>query len=221
MKLIHWSSKENKESILENGIKISDTWTSCTILTPFHNINRWWVDFLLNKKEQIGFVFELTESDFPLVHSHWCIDTYQKQDDELNIIEKRRYSLSEILRENPNSVFNNSTELKKDYERTIIWRIGNTIDDSDYLDKDGIYKSDDKKIIESGLKLIKSNPKKAEKDFFDNPDFMEFVFEDYEILLFKEIKPNRIIKVISENEEYKYSELINEIKTGANTVYKT
>jgi hypothetical protein len=216
MKLIHWSPKENKESILENGIKISDTWTSCSILTPFHSLNRWWIDFLLNEKEQVGFVFELTEFDYPLVHSHWCIDTYEKQDDELNVIEKRRHSLSEILKDNPHRVFKNSNELKKDYEETIIWRIGDTIEHPKYLDKNGIYQSEDKKIIESGIKLIKSNPKKAKEDFFDNPKFIEFVFEDYEILLFKEITPERIIKVISENEEYKYSELIDEIKTGAN-----
>ncbi|WP_027880790.1 MULTISPECIES: hypothetical protein [Mesoflavibacter] len=211
MKLIHWSSKENKKSILENGIKISDTWTSCSILTPFHNLNRWWVDFLLNKKEQIGFIFELSESDFPIVHSHWCIDTYQKQDDDLNVIEERRYNLSEILRDNPHSVFKNLSELKEDYKRTIIWRIGGTISE---LGKDS-----DELIYQNGIDLLKSDSKKI-NEFLDNPDFMEFVFEDYEVLLFNEIKPDRIIKVISENEEYQYSELINEIKTGANNGYK-
>ena len=79
--------------------------------------------------------------------------------------------------------------------------------------KDGIYKLDNKKIIASGLKLIKANPKKAEKEFFDNPDFMEFVFEDYEILLFKNIEPNRIEKVIKANTNYLYNDLMNEIKT--------
>ena len=207
MKLIHWSSIENKESILENGIKISDTWTSCSILTSFHNLNRWWVDFLLNKKEQIGFIFEISELDFPIVHSHWCIDTYQKQDDDLNVIEERRFNLSEISRDNPHCVFKNLSELKEDYKRTIIWRIGETISE---LGKDS-----DELIYQNGLNLLESDSKKI-NEFLDNPDFMEFVFEDYEVLLFNEIKPDRIIKVISENEKYSYSELINEIKTGAN-----
>ncbi|ARN71142.1 hypothetical protein BST91_05500 [Nonlabens tegetincola] len=220
MKVIHWTPKENKSQILENGILISDTWVSCSILTPFKNLNRWWLDFLLNDKEYIGIVFELNESDFPLVHSHWCIDTYQKHDDELNTIEKRRYSLSEILRDNPHSVFNNLSGLIEDYRKTIIWRIGNTVDNSNYLDKDGIYKSDDKKILASGLKLIKSNPKKAEKDFFDNPDFMEFVFEDYEVLLFKKIEPKRIEKVIHSNTNYSYNDLMNKIKTHYNNGHK-
>ncbi|MEO1033267.1 MAG: hypothetical protein AAFX55_17820 [Bacteroidota bacterium] len=211
MKLIHWSSKEHKESILEKGIKISDTWTSCSILTPFHNLNRWWVDFLLNKKEQIGFVFELSESDFPIVHSHWCIDTYQKLDDDLNVIEEKRHNLSEILRDNPHAVFKNLSELKEDYKRTIIWRIGGTISK---LGKDS-----NELVYQNGIDLLNSDPKKI-NEFLDNPEFMEFVFEDFEVLLFNEIKPDRIIKVVSENEEYLYSELINEIKTGANNLKK-
>lgn len=209
MKLIHWSSKENEKSILENGIRITDTWTSCSILTPFHNLNRWWIDFLLNEKEQIGFIFELSESDFPLIHSHWCIDTFTKQDDDLNVIEKRRYSLDEILNDNPHSVFENLTKLKEDYKKTIVWRIGGTVSD--------VVNDSDDLIYQNGLKLIQSDKNKI-NEFIDNSDFMEFVFEDYEILLFKEIKPSRIEKVISENEKYQYSELINEIKTGVNNL---
>lgn len=213
MKVIHWTPKENKSQILEKGILITDTWISCSILTPFKNLNNWWLDFLLNDKEYIGIIFELERNDFPLVHSHWCIDSHTEYDNDFEIVSKKRYNLNEILSSNPKSVFNDLKGLKHDYEQTIVWRIGNTIDESSYLNKDGIYRLDDKKIISSGLKLIKSNPKKAEKDFFDNPDFMEFVFEDYEILLFKNIEPNRIEKVIQVNTNYSYDELINEIKT--------
>ena len=77
--------------------------------------------------------------------------------------------------------------------------------------------SDSKEFYKKGIDLLNSDPKKI-NDFLDNPDFMQYVFEDYEVLLFNEIKPDRIINVISENEEYLYSELINEIKTGANNV---
>ncbi|KAB1155145.1 hypothetical protein F7018_11745 [Tenacibaculum aiptasiae] len=217
MKVIHWTPKENINQILEKGILITDTWISCSILTPFKNLNRWWLDFLLNDKEYVGVIFDLEEEDFPLVHSHWCIDTYKEYDDNYEIISQRRYNLKELQIDNPKSVFYNLKELKQDYEKTIIWRIGNTVDNSDYLDKDGIFKSDDKKIIASGLKLIKTNPKKAEKDFFDNPDFMEFVFEDYQVLLFKNIDPNRIEKVIKSNTNYSYHNLMNEIKEHYNS----
>jgi hypothetical protein len=218
MKVIHWTPKENKSQILEKGILITDTWISCSILTPFKNLNRWWLDFLLNDKEYVGIIFELEKNDFPLVYDHWIVDGYSETNDDFEVISKTRNSLKEILSSNPKSVFGNLKELKRDYEQTIVWRIGNTIDDSDYLDKDGIYKSNYKKIITSGLKLIKSNPKKAKKDFFDNPDFMEFVFEDYEILLFKNIEPNRIEKVIQSNTNYSYNDLMNEIKTHYNIV---
>lgn len=212
MKVIHWTPKENKSSILENGIRLTNTWISCSILSPFKNLNRWWLDFLLNDREYIGFIFELDNSDFPLVHSHWVIDSHTEHDDDFEVVSKRRLNLNEILESNPHSVFSNLKGLKNDYKKTIIWRIGNTVDDSNYLDKDGIYKLDNKKIINSGLKLIKNNLKKANENFFDNPDFMEFVFEDYEILLFNDIKPERIEKVIKSNTDYKYSDLMNEIK---------
>ncbi len=220
MKVIHWTPKEHKSQIMENGILITDTWISCSILTPFENLNRWWLDFLLNDKEYVGIVFELEKNDFPLVHDHWIVDGHSETNDDLEVIAKTRYSLNEILSSNPKSVFGNLAELKRDYEQTIVWRIGNTVDESNYLDKAGIYKSDDKKILASGLKLIKSNLKKAEKEFFNNPDFMEFVFEDYEVLLFKNIEPNRIEKVIQSNTNYLYNDLMNEIKTHYNMVYQ-
>jgi hypothetical protein len=218
MKVIHWTPKENKSRILEKGILITDVWISCSILTPFKNLNRWWLDFLLNDKEYIGIIFELEKLDFPLVHSHWVSNEHSETNDDFEVISKKRYNLNEILSNNPKSVFSNLEELKRAYEKTIIWRIGNTVDDSEYLDKDGIYKSSDKKIIEAGLNLIKSNPIKAEKDFFDNADFMEFVFEDYEVLLFKNVEPNRIEKIIQANTNYSYNDLMNEIKTHYNNV---
>lgn len=212
MKVIHWTPKENKSSILEKGIILSDTWISCSILTPFKNLNRWWLDFLLNDQEYIGIIFELTSEDFPLVHDHWVVDGYSETNDDLEVTSKKRNNLNEILSGNPKSVFSNINALKKDYKKTIVWRIGNTIDESNYLDKDGIYQYNYNKIMNSGINLIKSNPKKAIKDFFENPNFMEFVFEDYEVLLFKDIKPNRIDKIIQANTNYKYDDLMNEIK---------
>lgn len=214
MKVIHWTPKENKSLILANGIKLNDTWISCSILSPFKNLNTWWLDFLLHDKEYIGCIFELNESDFPLVHSHWVTNSNTEVDDDLEVVSKKRFNLKEILESNPDTIFSNIDTLKNDYKENIIWRIGDTIDDSNYLDKDGVYRSDYKKVINSGLKLVKENLKKANKNFFDNSDFMEFVFEDYEILLFKEIKPERIEKVIKSNTNYKYLDLISEIKNS-------
>ena len=218
MKLIHWTPKEHKDQILEKGLLISDTWVSCAILTPFEKLNRWWLDFLLKDKNYVGIIFELQEHDFPLVHSHWSIDTHTEYDDDFEVISKRRYTLNELQSSNPNTVFDNIESLKQDYQQTILWRIGNTVDDSDYLDNNGVYQSDDKKIIASGLDLIKSNPEKARLDFFDNPDFMEFVFEDYEILLFKPVSSKRIETIIQANEHYPYPELMDELKAQYNLV---
>lgn len=207
MKVIHWSPEKNKSEILENGIKISDVWVSGSILTPFKNLNRWWLDFLLHDEDYLGFVFELDESDFPLVHSHWCIDTYTEQDEDLEVVYKRRYHLNEIQKNNPRDVFVDIESLKYDYKNTILWRIAHGEDVN--LDVD---EPDDKIRIHTALKFIQNNPKKAIKAYFDNPDFMEFVFEDYEVLFFKDIKPERIKKVIKPNTNYSYTELMEEIK---------
>lgn len=217
MKVIHWTPKENKNQILEKGILLSDTWISCSILTPFKNLNRWWLDFLLNDKEYIGIIFELKKDDFPLVHDHWVIDSFKEYNDDFDIIDSRRHSLKEITSNNPKSVFSNLKELKAAYKNTIIWRIGASISDNFYADDNGNSASVDKKIIQSGLKFIKSNPKKAQKDFFDNADFMEYVFEDYQVLLFKPILPHRIEKIILENTNYSYHDIMDQIKS--NTLY--
>lgn len=208
MKVIHWSPVKNKNAILEKGILIQDTWISASILTPFKNLNRWWLDFSLNEGEYLGFVFELNKSDFPLVHAHWCIDSYQEQNEDLEVVFERRHTLKDILDNNSHCVFQNNEQLKKNYKEAIVWRIGGAINE------DNIYRSDDDKIKESGQKMIHNNKRKAFKDFFDNSDFMEFVFEDYQVLLFKDIAPARIEKVIKSNTNYKYHDLLDEIKAS-------
>lgn len=205
MKAIHWSPAKNKSAILEKGIQIQDTWISATLATPFKNLNRWWLDFLLNDQEYLGFVFELNESDFPLVHDHWVIDTHKEYDDDYEIISKRRYTLKEILNSNPKSVFPSIKQLKKDYKETIICRIGDGT-------KEGLTLESYEERLSLGKKYIQKSKKKAIKDFIDNPDFMEFTFEDYQLLLFKNIAPERIVKVIKPNTNYQYNELMNEIK---------
>jgi hypothetical protein len=207
MKVIHWSPVKNKSAILKEGILIKDTWTSGSVLTPFKNLNRWWLDLLLNDQEYLGFVFELEASDFPLVHDHWIIDTYTEEDDDFEVIYKRKYTLKEILKNNPHCVFSNEELLKDAYRRNIVWRIGCAIDDE-------FFEKDDEEILKAGINFIKNNKKKAFKNFFDDPDFMEFVFEDFQVLFFKDIAPDRIEKVIKANTNYQYHDLLDEIKSS-------
>ncbi|BDD05284.1 hypothetical protein [Aureibacter tunicatorum] len=212
MKVIHWTPKDNKSSILERGILLKDTWISCSMLTPFKGLNRWWLDYMFEDQECIGIIFELQESDFPLVHGHWMIDTTTEYDEEFEPISKQRNSLKDILEQNPQFVFQNKKELIRDYTQNIIWRIGNTIDNSSILGKDNIYWPDNKKIIASGRKLIKANSKKAKEKFIDNGDFMKFVFEDYEVLLFKNIEASRIERIVKPNSSFPYHDLQEKVK---------
>jgi hypothetical protein len=208
MKLIHWSPTQNKNSILDKGIQIQDTWISASILTPFKNLNRWWLDFLLHDQEYFGFIFEVQPEDFPLVHNTWACSGETETDDNFEVISTTRYDLNKILASNPKGVFANEEMLKKSYKEDIIWRIAES------TKKDMTYEESVKEMLEFGQNYIKKHPKKAARDFFDNPNFMEFVFEDYEVLLFKDIAPERIEKVIKPNTHYPYHDLLNEIKAS-------
>lgn len=211
MKVIHWTPKENKESILQNGLQIQDTRIAYSILTPFDNLNRWWLDFSLLEtgKEYIGFIFELNTSDFPLVHHHWCASTYQELGDNLEITLNRRYRLDEILKDNPNGVYSTKDELKKGYKETILFRIGETTDEVE-----DVYELDYERVEELGYDIIKKDNEKAFQDFFDDPDFMEFTFEDYQVLLFNDISPERLETIIQPEDSYCYTTLLDEVKTS-------
>lgn len=206
MKVIHWTPKENKEAILKEGILLQDTWISCAMLTPFHNLNCWWLDFYFKEQKCVGVVFELKESDFPLVYSHWVVSEEKEYDDDLNTISCTRNNLKKVFAIDPNAVLNSIEELKTEYKETIIWRIGDTVQD--------VSETNHNKIISSGNQIIQENKSKAIQDFFDNPDFMEFVFEDYEMLIYNSIAPERIEKVIDSTTHYPYIDLMEEIKNS-------
>ena len=220
MKVIHWTPLENKDSILKNGIQIQDTRIACSILTPFDNLNRWWLDFSLLEtgKEYIGVVFELAASDFPLIHDHWVISTYQEIDDNFETIFRRRFRLDEMERSNPSGLFESIEALKDAYKKSIVFRIGEAVKEHTLvLQEDGTYGYDTVEIIETGYEEIKKDPQKAFQEFFDDPEFMEFVFEDYQVLLYNDISPERIEKVINAEDSYTYSEFMEEIKKSVSS----
>lgn len=212
MKAIHWTPIENKDSILKNGINIKDTWLSCSVLTPFKNLNQWWLDFSLDEGEYLGCIFELKPIDFPLVYCHWAIDAHKEYNDNFEELSVRRFTLEEILDANPKNVYSNFQDLKKGYKETIIWRIGNVIniEKAQEQGENEAFVEADEMLV--GLNEIAYNKDQAIEKYFDNPDFMEFVFEDYELLLFKDIEPARIEDFVVPNSDYGYSRLMNEIK---------
>jgi len=183
MKVIHWSPTKNKESILRNGILIQDTWVCCVPLTPFHKLNRWWLDFALNDTEYLGYIFELENSDFPLKYGHWVGDKEQEYDDNYDLEEDSE----------GHHTYKSLKELKDGYKETILWRIGETFDEC-HTQESEVYVPNAPKYFQSSNTNIDA--------FICDYNLMRFTFEDYQLLLFNNILPSRIIKVIGSDESY-------------------
>lgn len=207
MKVIHWSPAKNKENILKNGILIQDTWVCCVPLTPFHKLNRWWLDFALNDTEYLGYIFELEESDFPLKYGHWAGDKEQEYDENYDLISSKRKTIEEFAQEDPEGhyTFKSLKELKEGYKETILWRIGETFDEH-HTQESEVY-------VPNALKYLES-PNTNIDEFIGDYNLMRFTFEDYQLLLFNNIPPSRIIKVVGSDEPYIYNDLLNELRNG-------
>jgi len=205
MNVIHWSPASNHEAILEKGLLIKDTRIACTILTPFHELNRWWLDFQMNDTKYLGYIFELVESDFPLKYGHWLGDTDQVYDEQGELRASRRKTIADFLQEeatHPN-VYPSLQELKEGYKNALLWRIG------EHLDVEN--KEETTSYISNALRYFQS-PKHSIDTFIEDWDFMRFTFEDYQLLLFQPISPNRLIKIVQPDEVHRYTALVDDIR---------
>ncbi|MDR6238796.1 hypothetical protein [Aureibacter tunicatorum] len=202
MRIIHWTPKENKESILERGIRVQDTWISFNFLTPFHSLNRWWLDFSNEKQEEcIGVIIELDESDFPAYFYHWGGTHDQKFNDNGDLILNKKKSLDQFRQDG--TLFESLADLWTGYKETILWRIGERLANLETSSAD---------YIPLALKALKGDQTLFDK-YVNDEEFMTFTFEDYELLLFTDIDSSRILSIVTEDEVIKYDELLKEIKS--------
>ncbi|BBH19131.1 hypothetical protein Back11_04760 [Paenibacillus baekrokdamisoli] len=179
MLVVHWSPVNNSKSILKNGIKKETNGVYCFPLTGHQSLDRWWMKalkrFRKDGKRYNGFIFRLQERDLPAYFGHFVGHTTSDK------FEKPIQTL---------------IELGKEIEDTIIWRIGervfwNTAESFNHFDD----------YLERGRAEMRENPKKYKESLTDAA-FMEYILEDYQIVLTNRITADRIIRVIPPMEEF-------------------
>jgi len=125
-------------------------------------------------KRYNGFIFKVEEQDLPAYFGPFMGATTKDK------FEKPIKSL---------------TELGQEIQNTVIWRIGERISWSDAVEINDI------DFLELGGE---ENYKRPEiyKETLKDAAFMEYILEDYQIVLTKSVDAKRIIKVIPPNEEF-------------------
>lgn len=183
MLVVHWSPVTNTKRILREGIRKSKNGLYCFPLTGQAILDRFWASFFaqysLNKgRKYNGFVFKIKQSDLPAYSGTWVHATTK-------------------------DVFNKEiTDIKKlesEYRDIILWRMAEEMAHSEIgintFDKiDSYYQKLLHADKQTYLKLFNKNIK-------DN-DFMQYAFDDYQMVLSSSIPASRIIKIIPQYREF-------------------
>lgn len=179
MLAVHWSPVNNSKNILKTGIAKKQNGVYCFPLTGHLSLDRWWMKalkrFRRDGKRYNGFVFRLEESDFPVYFGHFAGATTKDK------FEKSIRTLHDL-----------GNRIKD----TIIWRIGERTlwDSAERLRNDIDY-------LSVGREEILKNPN-VYKETLADAAFMEYILEDYQIVLTNSVKADRIIRVIPPMEDF-------------------
>jgi len=185
MLAVHWTPVSKTKTILKNGITKSKKGLYCFPLTGLKSLDRWWIYFfnqcgVRERKKYNGIIFRLKQEDMPAYFGHWIGAT--SRDD----FKKGITSLK---------------ELGAEFRQTILWRLGEELAKKSNLD--AIYNHE--KQSELFLKLAELEIQKSPKALTEKTadlDFMTFALEDYQIVLTNSISSNRILKVLSQGDEF-------------------
>lgn len=178
MLAIHWSPVNNSKNILKNGIRKNHKGVYCFPLTGHQVLDRWWMKELRRSrkdgKKYNGFIFRIEETDLPAYFGHFIgATTSDDFEKPIDTIEK----------------------LGEEIQKTIIWRIGERL--LGYR----LEPRSEEDIMRAGREEIKNRPE-VYKEALTDAEFMEYIFEDYQIVLDQAIAAKRIIKVIPPSEQY-------------------
>lgn len=181
MLAVHWTPVSNTADILKNGIRKGKRGVFCFPVTGFRSLDAWWVRFFnhgarTNRKKYNGIVFRLTEDDFPAQFGHWaiCNDSSAAE-----------------------TTVNDLKSLGEKYRHTVLWRMGEAI-----AARQGFVNKENRmqNCIDIAVAALAENPQ-ALIDSFNSAGFMEYVFEDYQIILPHAIAAKRIIRIIASAKE--------------------
>ncbi|MBD3918604.1 hypothetical protein H8B09_07575 [Paenibacillus sp. PR3] len=179
MLVVHWSPVNNSKNILKNGINKGRNGVYCFPITGHVSLDRWWMKalkrFRKDGKRYNGFIFRVGERDLPAYFGHFMgATTNDEFDKSIKTLE----------------------DLGKEIQNTIIWRIGEST-----LQHAVEWLSKDHDFIKLGREELQKRPT-LYKDTLTDAAFMEYILEDYQIVLNQSIDSNRIIRVIPPTEEF-------------------
>lgn len=186
MLAVHWTPVNKTKTILRNGITKSKRGVFCFPLTGHKSVDRWWIYFFNQcgvraKKNYNGIVFRIAQEDLPAYFGHWAGATNRDEfDKEIKDLK----------------------QLGQEFRQVILWRLGEKIARKGGLDKgimDG--QQTEKLFLSLAEQALQRNPK-AFMDEYNSLDFMQYTFEDYQIVLSHSIPAKRIIKILPQGNEF-------------------
>lgn len=179
MLVVHWSPVNNSKNIMNNGIRKKRNGVYCFPITGHVSLDRWWMKalkrFRRDGKRYNGFIFRVVEQDLPAYFGHYAGATTKDRFDK---------------------PFRTLVELGMEMQHTIIWRIGErTIVNTDE------WRRNDIDYLRLGRVELEKRPDLYRETLTDSA-LMEYILEDYQIVLSNSIAAKRIIRVIPPSEEF-------------------
>jgi len=231
MLAIHWSPVKNTKKILKNGILKSKDGLYCFPLTGERNLDQNWV-ILFNhlkfreQKKYNGFVFRIEKEDMPASFgSFWD----HGDDDEIIIndideleLRYRERIIQKMGEKQAKLEFSKTEEYSKKAKEYLLERktSNRSINDPELLEfifkmhiesqifnkykgAPVIYvdREKDSIFLEKGKIEIQKN-KGLLSEALQDIELLNNAFSDWQIILSRSISPNRIIKIITNQDEY-------------------
>ena len=176
MLAVHWSPVKNTKRILRNGIHKSKNGVFCFPLTGQPNVDKWWANAFRQWRPRTsynGFVFRVAEEDLPAAFSHWLHSAAEKP-------------LTSIA------------QIQAEFESAILFRIGQRHFGYS-LEADRKHSDDYERV---GKELVAQNPQLYIEALDGDPEFLRYIFEDYQLVLSRSIAPRRILRVLAGGNDY-------------------
>lgn len=164
MLVVHWSPVKNTKGILRNGITAGkDSASHFFPLTGHRSVDRWWAQAFRSWRPRTQYNGFVVRLTDDDMPATFCHWIQWAVDNGGHA--PMRQSIDELTAE---------------YRDTILWRIGETVADSSSGNE-----------AELGRKVVEADPE-AYNRLRTDPNWMRWVFEDYEIKVFKSVPASRI-----------------------------
>jgi hypothetical protein len=207
MLAVHWSPVKNTKIICKNGIRKDARGVFCFPLTGHFFLDRWWPRAFRTwtpghaPSAFNGFVFRLTDEDCPAYFGHWGAEGAVKP-------------------------LQSVAAIQQSFRETLIWRIGEAawngwvpctrqacrceelgparavLADIVSSKRSDAHTTWNGAIEDLGQAVVRHDPRRYTDCLMQNVSFLQFVFEDFEIVLSHSITPHRILKIMPGGHEF-------------------